>query len=138
MRFKAANTEMVAYPRLPSIKEHYAPPCRIFSPMQVSLNSGRMEIRKQFNIAIIGAGPAGCTLARLLQVSDARVKVTIFESDGSLDARSQGGTLDLHTDTGIEALKRANLYNEFLEHARFDGDGRVSSQTRLNQCANFS
>lgn len=76
-------------------------------------------------IAIIGAGPAGCTLARLLQASDAPVEITIYESDGSLTARTQGGTLDLHTDTGIAALKKANLYDEFLKHARFDGEALV-------------
>jgi len=76
------------------------------------------------NVAIVGAGPAGCTLARLLQHSKAPVKVTVFEGEASLDARTQGGTLDLHTETGIEALKQAGIYDEFLKHARFDAEGR--------------
>lgn len=48
-------------------------------------------------IAIIGAGPAGCALARLIQHSDQKhnISVTIFEAEASLDFRSQGGTLDL-------------------------------------------
>ena len=75
------------------------------------------------NVAIVGAGPAGCTLARLLQSSNVPIKVTIFEREASLDARIQGGTLDLHTDTGIAALKKAKLYDEFLTFARFDGEG---------------
>lgn len=70
-------------------------------------------------VAIIGAGPAGCLLARLLHMNT--ISVTIFEADSSFDARSQGGTLDLHPKTGIAALKAANLYEEFLKHARFDG-----------------
>ncbi|KAI1343898.1 hypothetical protein F5Y15DRAFT_368336 [Xylariaceae sp. FL0016] len=41
-------------------------------------------------IAIIGAGPAGCTLARILALAD--IPTTIYESDADLDARrSQGG-----------------------------------------------
>jgi 2-polyprenyl-6-methoxyphenol hydroxylase-like FAD-dependent oxidoreductase len=80
-----------------------------------------------FKIAIIGAGPAGCTLARLLQVAEIPVEVTIFESDATPNVRSQGGTLDLHTDTGLAAMKKADLYNEFLKHARFDGQGWLDS-----------
>ncbi|KAF9877644.1 hypothetical protein CkaCkLH20_04779 [Colletotrichum karsti] len=70
-------------------------------------------------IAIIGAGPAGCLLARLLHLSN--IEATIFEGESSLDFRSQGGTLDLHTDTGLLALKEAGLFDEFLRHARYDG-----------------
>ncbi|KAK5661563.1 hypothetical protein OQA88_11471 [Cercophora sp. LCS_1] len=71
-------------------------------------------------IAIIGAGPAGCMLARLLHQSS--IPVTIFESEASPNYRSQGGTLDLHTSTGLAALKEANLFEQFLSHARYDGD----------------
>ena len=73
-----------------------------------------------YRIAIIGAGPAGCILARLLQ--PLKVDLTIFESEASLNFRAQGGTLDLHEDKGIYALRKANLYNDFLHLARFDGD----------------
>ncbi|KAI1107421.1 FAD/NAD(P)-binding domain-containing protein [Jackrogersella minutella] len=71
-------------------------------------------------IAIIGAGPAGCMLGRILSLSD--VPFTIYESDASPNYRSQGGTLDLHPGTGLTAMKEAQLWTEFLEHARFDGD----------------
>ncbi|KAI9685449.1 MAG: hypothetical protein M1822_004580 [Bathelium mastoideum] len=71
-------------------------------------------------VAIIGAGPAGCMLARLLHERD--ISVTIFEGESSPDFRSQGGTLDLHTKTGQAALKQAGLYDEFLKHARYDGE----------------
>jgi 2-polyprenyl-6-methoxyphenol hydroxylase-like FAD-dependent oxidoreductase len=79
---------------------------------------------KTIRIAIIGAGPAGCTLARLLQRSDAPIEVTIFESDSSLTRRSQGGTLDLHTNTGIAAIKKAGLFDEFEKRCRYDGEGK--------------
>ena len=49
-------------------------------------------------IAIVGAGPAGCMLARLLQHSDQahNIDVKIYEGESSINYRSQGGTLDLH------------------------------------------
>jgi len=76
-----------------------------------------------FKIAIIGAGPAGCTLARLLVHAKTKVDITIFEGETSLDARTQGGTLDLHTESGLEAMKKMGLWDEFLNEARFDGEG---------------
>ncbi|KAL1835190.1 hypothetical protein VTK73DRAFT_6073 [Phialemonium thermophilum] len=71
-------------------------------------------------IAIVGAGPAGCTLAHLLHKSG--IRATVFEGEVGLDYRSQGGTLDLHTTTGLAAVKAAGLWDEFLRHARYDGD----------------
>ncbi|KAH9842092.1 FAD binding domain [Teratosphaeria destructans] len=75
-------------------------------------------------IAIIGAGPAGCTLARLLLSSPQQCQLTIaiFEAESSPNFRSQGGTLDLHTRTGQAALKAGGLWDEFLKHARYDGE----------------
>ncbi|KAM0425269.1 hypothetical protein ACHAPT_009587 [Fusarium lateritium] len=70
-------------------------------------------------VAIIGAGPAGCMLARLLHLGG--IDVTVFEGEEHPNFRSQGGTLDLHTATGLAALKEANLFDEFLKHARYDG-----------------
>jgi 2-polyprenyl-6-methoxyphenol hydroxylase-like FAD-dependent oxidoreductase len=70
-------------------------------------------------IAIIGAGPAGCLLARLLHL--AGTEVTVFEGEAHPNFRSQGGTLDLHTATGLAALKEAQVFDEFLKHARYDG-----------------
>ena len=58
-------------------------------------------------------------LARLLHLGG--TDVTIFEGESSPDFRSQGGTLDLHTATGLAALKEAKLFDEFLKHARYDG-----------------
>lgn len=86
---------------------------------------------KSLNIAIIGAGPAGATLARLLQVlladHEDKYQVTIFERETKLHDRDQGGTLDLHDETGIAALKLAGLADtsEFKSIARWDGDAIV-------------
>lgn len=73
-----------------------------------------------FKVAIIGGGPAGCTLARLLL--NAQIPVTIFEYETSPNVRTQGGTLDLHTATGLKALKVAGLYDEFVKYARYEGE----------------
>ncbi|KAL5116114.1 hypothetical protein ACEQ8H_006010 [Pleosporales sp. CAS-2024a] len=72
------------------------------------------------SIAIIGAGPGGCMLARLLHVHN--ITCTIFEAETGIDFRSQGGTLDLRTKTGLHALKEAKLWDEFLKYARYDGE----------------
>ncbi|KAF8190404.1 hypothetical protein K438DRAFT_1935767 [Mycena galopus ATCC 62051] len=71
-------------------------------------------------IAIIGAGPAGCMLARILSLSD--IAATVFESDASPNYRSQGGTLDLHPKTGLAAMQDAQLFDQFRKAARYDGD----------------
>jgi 2-polyprenyl-6-methoxyphenol hydroxylase-like FAD-dependent oxidoreductase len=77
---------------------------------------------KRLRLAIIGAGPAGCTLARLLTQIKAHVDIMIYEGDRDLNERTQGGSLDLHTESGIEALKRCGLNEKFVKHARFDGE----------------
>lgn len=86
-------------------------------------------------IAIIGAGPAGLTLARLLLVSGTPLDITIFEKDASPNARQHvGGTLDLHEETGLKALRTAGLWEEFKAHARYDGEALViadKNATRL-------
>lgn len=75
-------------------------------------------------VAIVGGGPAGLTLSRLLQIQNADVKV--YERDVKRDVRVQGATLDLHEGTGLEALKRAGLLDEFYQHHR-----PVASKMRL-------
>lgn len=72
-------------------------------------------------IAIIGAGPAGLTLARILHQGG--VATTIFEREEHALARPQGGTLDLHVESGQLALRQAGLYEEFLQIARYEDQG---------------
>jgi 2-polyprenyl-6-methoxyphenol hydroxylase-like FAD-dependent oxidoreductase len=67
-------------------------------------------------IAIVGGGPSGLTLARLLQVKGANV--TVFERDSNRTARVQGGTLDLHEESGLLALKTAGLMDAFKTNYR--------------------
>jgi 2-polyprenyl-6-methoxyphenol hydroxylase-like FAD-dependent oxidoreductase len=70
-------------------------------------------------IAIVGAGPAGLTLAKLLQMNG--VSVTVFERDASPHARLQGGSLDLHEDGGQLALNRCGLLGRFDAVSRPEG-----------------
>lgn len=67
-------------------------------------------------IAIVGGGPGGLTLARLLQLKGVDVKV--YERDIDKDVRLQGGALDLHTESGLAALDKAGLLDEFKAHYR--------------------
>lgn len=67
-------------------------------------------------IAIVGGGPGGLTLARLLQLKG--VDVTVYERDINRDVRVQGGTLDLHEESGLAALKKAGLLEAFKANFR--------------------
>ena len=71
-------------------------------------------------IAIVGAGLGGLTCARVLQQHGR--SVTVFERDASADARPQGGSLDMHPDTGQTALRAAGLLDRFHALARPEGD----------------
>jgi 2-polyprenyl-6-methoxyphenol hydroxylase-like FAD-dependent oxidoreductase len=71
-------------------------------------------------IAIVGGGPGGLTLARLLQQSGGQVSV--YERDQSRTARVQGSALDLHEDSGLAALEAAGLIDAFWVNHRPDLD----------------
>jgi len=75
-----------------------------------------MNILKNKKIAIVGGGPGGLTLARLLQMSGTEVKV--YERDEHKDARPKGATLDLHHESGLAALEEAGLMDEFKANYR--------------------
>jgi len=86
---------------------------------------------KDKKIAIVGGGPGGLTLARLLQQEGFTIKV--YERDLDKDARVQGANLDLHEESGLAALKKANLLDAFYANhlpdagklRLMDNDGKI-------------
>ncbi|KAK8098977.1 monooxygenase [Apiospora kogelbergensis] len=76
-------------------------------------------------IAIIGAGPSGLALARLLECRG--VSYIIYERDAAtvegittLGQPRAGGTLDIHAATGQRAIIEGGLLKEFEKYARYD------------------
>jgi 2-polyprenyl-6-methoxyphenol hydroxylase-like FAD-dependent oxidoreductase len=78
-----------------------------------------MVDRLDGDVAIIGAGPAGLILGRLL--ARRGIAADIFERDASPDARVQGGSLDIDAATGQAALRAAGLEDDFVRLARPEG-----------------
>lgn len=90
----------------------------------------------------MGAGPAGLSLARIIvrqawggsltSKNHYPFSITLFDRDLSPTnptQRPQGGSLDLHADSGQLALREAGLWDEFIGHARYDAQGwRVDDQ----------
>ncbi|KAI4140183.1 MAG: hypothetical protein L6R39_005910 [Caloplaca ligustica] len=74
-------------------------------------------------IAIIGAGPGGLTLARLLHVK--HIPFFLYEREPHRDSRAQGGCLDLHPPTGQLALREIGLFEAFTKIARSEGEDMV-------------
>jgi 2-polyprenyl-6-methoxyphenol hydroxylase-like FAD-dependent oxidoreductase len=66
-----------------------------------------------YPIAIIGAGLGGLMLARVLHVNS--FEAAVFDLDASPTARTQGGMLDIHVESGQAALRAAGLYDEFRD-----------------------
>ncbi len=78
---------------------------------------------KNKQISIVGGGPGGLTLARLLQLKGANVKV--YERDFNKDARVQGSPLDMHKESGLAALRKANLLDDFKKNFSPGADKKV-------------
>ncbi|HEX5114728.1 MAG TPA: NAD(P)/FAD-dependent oxidoreductase [Pseudonocardiaceae bacterium] len=68
-------------------------------------------------IAIVGAGPGGLALARVLHVNG--IDAVVYERESSREARGQGGMLDIHS--GQRALREAGLIDQFYAVARGAG-----------------
>jgi len=71
-------------------------------------------------IAIAGGGLGGLTLARILHRHG--IDAVVYERDASRSARPQGGSLDLHPESGQQALAEAGLAGRFRSQARPEGE----------------
>ncbi|OIW30449.1 FAD/NAD(P)-binding domain-containing protein [Coniochaeta ligniaria NRRL 30616] len=69
-------------------------------------------------IAIIGAGPCGLTLARLFECKG--IDYVVYERDESPESNRNGGSLDIHGDTGQLALRECGLFDKFMQRARYE------------------
>nr|QJX65211.1 kynurenine 3-monooxygenase [uncultured bacterium] len=74
-----------------------------------------MNLLNNKKVTIIGGGPVGLTMAKLLQQID--IDVTVYERDKDRQARIFGGTLDLHKTSGQEAMKKAGLLKAYYDLA---------------------
>ena len=71
-------------------------------------------------IAIIGGGLGGLTLARILHRHG--IDAVVYEREADRAARPQGGMLDLHPESGQQALAEAGLADRFRAEARPEGE----------------
>jgi 2-polyprenyl-6-methoxyphenol hydroxylase-like FAD-dependent oxidoreductase len=79
-----------------------------------------MWIMQERQIAIVGAGLGGLVLARVLQIYG--ISSTVYELDAAANTRKQGGSLDMHEESGQIALRTAGLYEEFRRLTRPHGE----------------
>jgi len=77
-----------------------------------------MSPSQSLKIAIVGAGPVSLTLANILQKNG--IPFTVYEAADSF--RTSGGSLDLHPETGLLAIKEAGLWDAFVKHSRPEAD----------------
>lgn len=79
-------------------------------------------------IAILGAGPGGLAVASILHARG--IASTIFEGEPSAVHRQQGGSLDMHEGSGLDAIDLAGLRPAFDAMARYGDQGmRIYDRT---------
>ena len=101
-----------------------------------------MSSAQPISVVIVGAGLGGLLLARVLHVrsqssssssdSHTQLQLTVLEGDASEDARSQGGLLDIHDNTGQIALQAAGLLSNFAHIAHLEGEATRIADMQAN------
>jgi 2-polyprenyl-6-methoxyphenol hydroxylase-like FAD-dependent oxidoreductase len=69
-------------------------------------------------IGIVGGGPGGLTLARILHVHG--IDAVVFEREARATERPQGGSLDMHEESGQFAIACCGVTDEFKRIARYE------------------
>jgi 2-polyprenyl-6-methoxyphenol hydroxylase-like FAD-dependent oxidoreductase len=69
-------------------------------------------------IAIIGGGPCGLTLAHLLECKG--IDYNVYERDKNEHVRGMAGSLDIRAESGQHAIWEAGLTEQFMKHARYE------------------
>ncbi len=87
--------------------------CHFNEHTKLERDRQNMNLLKDKKLIIIGAGPVGLTMAKLLQQND--IDVTVYERDTDPQTRIWGGTLDLHKSSGQEAMKKAGLLQTYYD-----------------------
>ena len=80
-----------------------------------------MNEAQSLRVGIIGGGPGGLALASILHARG--ITATLFEGDSSSAHRAQGGSLDMHTASGLRAIELAGLLAPFQAVARYEDQG---------------
>ncbi|KAF7361721.1 FAD-dependent monooxygenase [Mycena venus] len=91
--------------------------CRRLSS-KASVTTGLGTMSSQRSIAIVGAGLGGLVCARMLQLRN--IPVVVYEREPTSTSRQQGGSLDMHPESGTKALEMAQLMHRFKEVARYE------------------
>jgi 2-polyprenyl-6-methoxyphenol hydroxylase-like FAD-dependent oxidoreductase len=79
-----------------------------------------MTTSTHYPIAIIGGGLGGLTTAAVLHANG--VPSVVFELEANRLARTQGGMLDIHDDSGQLALRAAGVFDEFMSNIEVGGE----------------
>jgi len=115
-----AGPLLLAQPVTPFITQKlFSLPCNI---CLAHPSATGMNLLQNKTVGIVGGGPGGLTLARLLQLKGINVKV--YERDEHEGARQQGTTLDLHEESGLAALQQAGIMDAFKANYR-PGAGKM-------------
>ena len=89
-------------------------------------------ILKKPRIAIVGAGPGGLAFARTLHIHG--VDAALFEREQFSSARPQGGSLDMHAESGKYAIAVCGADALSSSASRGMKTRRVASTTSTATC----